>query len=369
MIRAAVLGGAGLAGVAVVGCASKGESPQVTSGPAPTSTQVPPVQLVTPEPGLARIGWVQLKPPGEIPSARVQHSLVWNEADGQVYLFGGRSAGTPLGDLWTFNVDDPAWTQVQTEGPSPGARFGHRAVFDPAGGRILVLGGQVAETFLDDLWAFTSRDNTWSRIAVVGTPPARQGAGVALDTDSGRLYVTHGVGNQGYLDDTWVLDLASATWEEISAPAGGPSKRGLLRAVWYPSGERLMIFGGESSEQPLLGDLWSFDPTSRSWEELPQGEPSPEPRKQYGALYASDRDWMLMYGGASEGTDLNDLWFYVLAQKGWGYASSYGTDPGGRSGHDLAFVPRRASTILFGGVKMGQEMQDVWEVGLGRPQV
>jgi len=369
MLHAALLGGAGLAGVAIAGCGGGEESPQPTSEPAPMSTEGPPVLLTTPEPGLARTGWVQLKPSGELPAARVQHSLVWDDAAGQVYLFGGSSAGTLLDDLWAFNVDSPAWTRVQPEGPSPPARFGHSAVFDPGEGRMLVLGGQAGETFFNDLWAFTSRDNAWAQITPAGAlPTPRQGAGVALDTEAGRLYVTHGVSNQGYLDDTWVLDLASAAWEEVSAPAGRPSKRGLLRAVWYPSGGRLVVFGGESAEQPLLGDVWSFDPVSRVWEELPPGERSPKPRKQYGAVYVPDREWMLIFGGAGEGVNFKDLWFYVPPDVGWGYISTFGVDPGSRSGHDLAFVPRRLSVILFGGVRMGQEMQEVWELGVGKPE-
>jgi hypothetical protein len=60
------------------------------------------------------------------------------------------------------------------------------------------------------------------------------------------------------------------------------------------------------------------------------------------------------------------MWFYVPSAKGWGSISPYGKNPEDRRSHDLAFVPHRLSVILFGGMKGEQEVQEVWEMGLGR---
>jgi hypothetical protein len=371
VLRATLLGGAGLAGFAIAGCggkeATKEETIEPTPGPEVTPTERPPIEITTPEPGLARLGWVQLEPSGEPPSPRLYHSLVWDDTEGQVCLFGGRSTGIPLNDLWALNVDEPAWSQVQPGGPLPPARFGQNAVFDPQERRMLIFGGQAGEAFFNDLWAFTSQDNAWTEITPAGPRPApRQGAGAALDTGAGRLYVTHGLTTQGYLDDTWALDLTSATWEDLSPSAGRPPKRCFSRAVWDSTSGRLLLYAGESGEKPFLGDLWAFDPVSRVWEELPQGDSSPPPRSQYGAVCLPDRGWMLIFGGAGEGGNLRDLWYYVPSLKGWGSISPYGRNLGARKGHDLAFVPHRLSVIVFGGVRAGQEVQEVWEMGLGQ---
>jgi hypothetical protein len=369
VLRATLLGGAGLAGIAIVGCGGKEETTEPTLGPEVTPTEQPPIQLITPEAGLARIGWVQLTPSGDSPSPRVYHSLVWDDAEGRARLFGGRSTGTPLNDLWALNVDNPAWEQVQPEGPLPPARFGHNAVFDSREQRMLVFGGQAGEAFFNDLWAFASQDNAWTEITPAGpTPAPRQGAGAALDAEAGRLYVTHGLTAQGYLDDTWALDLTSATWEDLSPSTARPAKRCFVRAVWDPASGRLLLFGGESSEKTLLGDLWAFDPASRVWEELPPEDRSPPARSQYGAVLVPDRGWMLIFGGAGEGGTFLDIRLYIPSESGWGHITTYGKNPGGRRGHDLAFVPHRLSVVLFGGGRSDQEMQDVWELGLGRPE-
>lgn len=369
VLRATLLGGAGLAGIAIVGCGGKEETTEPTLGPEVTPTERPLAQLMTPEPGLGRIGWVQLTPSGESPSPRLYHSLVWDDAEGRVRLFGGSSAGTPLNDLWALNVDNPAWEQAQPGGPLPPARFGHNAVFDSREQRMLIFGGQAGEAFFNDLWAFASQGNAWTEITPAGpTPAPRQGAAAALDAEAGRLYVTHGLTAQGYLDDTWALDLASATWEDISPPTVRPAKRCFVHAVWDPASGRLLMFGGESSEKAFLGDLWAFDPASRAWEELPPDGRSPPPRSQCGVVFLADRGWMLVFGGASEKANFYDMWFYVPSDRGWGYVTPYGKNPGGRRGHDLAFVPNRLSVILFGGVRRDQEKQEVWELGLGRPQ-
>jgi hypothetical protein len=231
---------------------------------------------------------------------------------------------------------------------------------------MLVFGGQAGEVFFNDLWAFTAQDDAWTEVSPAGPRPApRQGAGAALDTEAGRLYVTHGLTTQGYLDDTWALDLTSATWEDLSPPSGRPPKRCFLRTVWDASSGRLLLFGGESGEKPVLGDLWAFDPVSRVWEELPPGANSPPPRSQFGAVYVPDREWMLIFGGAAEEGNLRDLRFYVFPAKGWGSISPYGGQPGARRSHDMAFVPHRLSVIVFGGVRAGQEVQELWELGIG----
>jgi hypothetical protein len=372
VLRATLLGGAGLAGIAIVGCGGKEATKEATSeptlGPGATPTEGPQVELTTPEPGLAPIGWAQLEPPGEQPSPRVHHSLVWDDAEGRLYLFGGSSAGTPLNDLWALNPDEPAWTQVQPGAPLPPARFGHNAVFDSQERRMLIFGGQAGGAFFNDLWAFTSQDNAWTVITPGGPLPApRQGAGAVLDTEAGRLYVTHGLATQGYLDDTWALDLTSATWEDISPPSGRPPKRCFPRAAWDPPSGRLLLFAGENSEQPFLGDLWAFDPVSRVWEELPPGRRTPPPRSQYGAAYVPDRGWMLIFGGAGQDGNLRDLWFWVPSAKGWGMITPSDSKPGARRSHDMAFAPSRLSAIVFGGVRAGQEVQEVWELGIGPP--
>ena len=373
MLRATLFGGAGLAGIAIVGCggkeATKVETIEPTRGSEGTPTAPPLVQLMTPEPGLARLGWIQLEPSGESPSPRVHHSLVWDDAQGRVSLFGGRSAGAPLDDLWALDLDGPAWEQVQPEGRLPPARSGHNAVFDAGEQQMVIFGGQGGEAFFNDLWAFTSQDNAWTEVTAAGPiPAARQGAGAALDTEAGRLYVTHGLAVQGYLDDTWALDLASATWVDLSPPTGRPPKRCFVRTVWDPPSGRLLLFGGESGETPFFGDLWAFDPVRRAWEELPPGDRSPPPRSQFGAVLVPDREWMLIFGGAGEGGNLRDAWFYVPSAKGWGSIAPYGSKPGARRSHDMAFVPQRLSVVVFGGVRAGQEVQEVWEFGLGRPE-
>jgi hypothetical protein len=264
-------------------------------------------------------------------------------------------------------VDPPAWTRLQPQGLTPPPRFGHNAVFDPRDERVLVFAGQAGDAFLNDLWAFAPQDNVWTAISAAGTaPPPRQGAGAALDEDAGRLYVTHGLTAGGYVDDTWALDLASATWEEVTPSDRRPPPRSWTRAAWDPSGKRLFLFGGEAADQSPLGDLWAFDPEAGTWEEVPQGDRVPSPRSQHAAVFLPDREWLLVFGGV--GTEDNLIWFYVPSVKGWGTITPYVKEPGDRAGHDMVFVPPRFSIVLFGGTEGGQEVQELWELGVEAPE-
>ena len=68
-------------------------------------------------------------------------------------------------------------------------------------------------------------------------------------------------------------------WKQLSDPddAGPtPPARSLGTAIYDPTGNRIIVFGGQMGA--FLNDLWAFNLASNSWVELaPQGTP-PTPR-------------------------------------------------------------------------------------------
>jgi hypothetical protein len=259
-LRGALLSAAGASAVAL-GCGDDGDEPD----PPPTTVAEPTTPtLPSPSPGAAA-GWRQIEVAAG-PSARRDHSLTWDAQARRVYLFGGRSGGSPLADLWSLDPDAPTWQQLAPSGEGPAARFGHNAVFD-AEGRLLVFGGQGAGAeFFDDVWTYVPAENRWEPLDAGAGPASRYGAGAALDAN-GALWITHGFTFMGRFDDTW--SLAGGAWQEASPPEGPrPIERCLLRAAFDDAGGRLIIFGGQTDSDPFLGDTWSFDVATRTWSEL-----------------------------------------------------------------------------------------------------
>jgi hypothetical protein len=95
--------------------------------------------------------WTQLLPSGTAPSARRNHSAIYDPNANRTIVFGGTS-GAPLGDLWSLALTGaPEWVQMAPSGSAPSARFGHSAVFVPGQNAVYVFGGR-AISDQNDLW-------------------------------------------------------------------------------------------------------------------------------------------------------------------------------------------------------------------------
>jgi hypothetical protein len=96
---------------------------------------------------------------GAAPPARMGATLTFAPSADLAVLYGGYDGHDELGDVWALDYADPAaprWASLSPafEGPGPGERSGHSAVWDGAGNRILYYGG-LRNTFqvLQDTWA------------------------------------------------------------------------------------------------------------------------------------------------------------------------------------------------------------------------
>lgn len=98
--------------------------------------------------------WLLQTPPGAVPPSRMGHSAVYDPTQNRMIVFGGTSiidfteqTYTRLGDLWELNnanglTGTPTWNQLSQIGTLPGPRTYHRAAFDSANQRMIVLGGR-----------------------------------------------------------------------------------------------------------------------------------------------------------------------------------------------------------------------------------
>ena len=186
---------------------------------------------------------------------------------------------------------------------------------------------------------------------------------------TGRMLITHGFTNSGRFDDTWSLDLAGGSWTDISPSTKRPVERCLMRSAWDPRRERLLMFGGQTTATPFLGDLWALEPNG--WREI-AAEPRPSPRTFYAMAFdrllrviqegVIIRDRLIIFGGNSQGGAMNDLWFFDSPSESWSQATPEGEPPSPRFGHDAVVVGR--SLFVFGGNDGSNDLNDLWELTL-----
>jgi hypothetical protein len=309
--------------------------------------------------------WIALATSAARPAARRDHSLTFDADRGLLYLFGGRAQGVALDDLWTFDLATAAWSEASLAGAKPPARFGHNAFYDAVQRRLVVAMGQAGSTFFNDVWAFDPATLSWvERGAGSGERPAvRYGAGGAYDPGGNRFLVSHGFTDNGRFDDTWVFDLATEAWSQIGTSGGVPLKRCLTRAVWETSSQQLLLFGGQSDENPFLGDFWSLDVARGVWTQK-QAATLPGPRNLYGAAADPSGQHWYFFGGSTPDGMAADTWGYDMLQDAWSRIEGFdGPDiPLARSGPDIAAIGN--SLYLFGGNHGGADLDDAWVLQL-----
>ena len=300
---------------------------------------------------------------GNVPGAR-SNSVSWIDSSGNLWLFGGNSAGAGggLNDLWKFNPSTDEWTWVDgsntawatgvygtlgtpSAGNVPGAR-GSAASWIDKSGNLWLFGGEGYSGNFNDLWEYNPTAKTWTWVSGSNTGGA---AGI--------------YGTQG-----------------VAAASNVPGGRS-VSVTWIDGSGNLWLFGGGG-----LNDLWEFSPTTKMWTWVSGSNTAGAagvygtqgvalannvPGARGGAVSWFDGSGNLwLFGGQgydSTGTlgDLNDLWEFSITGKTWTWVSGsntanavgvYGTQgvasannvPGERS-YSVSWIDGSGNLWLFGG--------------------
>jgi hypothetical protein len=212
------------------------------------------------------------------PPIRQGPMLAWDPASAQMLLFGGFiSYPSPLNDTWTWNGS--TWTQVDDAGDpgctnactsSPPARQAGGMAFDQATGQLLLFGGANATTSLNDTWLWSG--TTWSQAddssdpgctsSCTNSPLGRDRVLLVDDPVTATFVVFGGIGSSTY-DDTWSWN--GSSWTEVgfdgSCTATCPQSPPARQAEWGdfdPGTGQLIEFGGGNGGT-YFGDTWAWD--------------------------------------------------------------------------------------------------------------
>lgn len=337
-------------------------APVATPPPTEGASPEPEPEPSAPEASLTPTAWRELAAGGEVPGPREDHTWTLDPAGDSAYLFGGRNRGDASDELWRYDLAAGTWTRLAAAGAPP-ARFGHVAVWAEGVG-LVIWSGQVGSTFFSDIWAYDPAADAWRELAATGdVPPARYGSCGGIGPD-GRLWISHGfTADQGRFSDTRAYDFSSDSWADVTVDGRRPVERCLHDCLWTADG-RLLVYAGQTTGVPAIGDLWALDPQAATWTRADGPEP---PARQLYAL-ASVGDSAFVFGGGSEDQQmLNDLWRLDLAELTWSQPQLSGSGPSARAGATLLADPARSRLLLFGGTTGDAELNDLWELSLDLP--
>jgi hypothetical protein len=359
--------------------------------------------------------WVDPRPPNmyedrwyptntALPDGRV---LVLSGLEGvQVCAFGGaNSSGTANNDFVLFGLRGIPVHTTPVDATPPGARQDHTAIFDHAitgsncpgntSGfrhlqRMIVFGGYETSSSspLGDVWALSRTvlsEWSWTQVTpdpdpVHGVPSARSAhTAVFCGTDSS-MVVYGGLDASGTaLDDVWKLYLYRAPisscawrgyWRRLSVGGDTDLKRYNHTAVYDSDQNRMLVFGGRTTGGYASTNVWSLSLTGTpTWTTLSLTGTPPSAREGHAAIYdrftSSTSPRMLVFGGRNGSTFHNSV--HVLSGGDWSSLATTGTPPSGRADFSLThdtYAYSNNRLILFGGESTSGITGDVWDLRL-----
>lgn len=305
--------------------------------------------------------WDKLDPAGE-PQPRARHAMVYDPATQKVILFGGFNvSNTALSDVQTYDSATNTWTELSPSGPAPEARGGHAMVYDTYGQQVILFGGQTSQAGFNDTWVYDPVVESWTQLNPAGElPPARAEHAMAFDPHTRKVVVFGGyAGGSTSLDDTWVYDLATNSWTEMSFDHTQPlpSARSRHAMVYDPANDRAVLFGGFEQDGTIRDDIWTYDVTANIWKRYYARGHEIYERGDMAMVYHPGCSSIVMFGGQNgrqSGTGSvwnypNALFAYDVTSNSWAKVISADRTPYGRSGHAMVYDSDTGTIIMFGG--------------------
>ena len=210
---------------------------------------------------LAKETWQELTVSSNRPVPRYGTSAIVDAQNNRMIISHGFSSAGRFDDTWAFDLTQHTWTNITpSSGPKPLKRCLHDAIFDEANNRMLLFGG-CSSGFgpcpQGDLWTFNLANHTWAELQPASeTPSARGNPALIYDAANKQMFLFGGATTQA-TDDTWRCDVTTQTWKSLSIQGKMPLARWSHDAVIDTTSRRLLIFGGTNGAV-RFNDLWAL---------------------------------------------------------------------------------------------------------------
>ena len=238
--------------------------------------------------------WKDIQPTGNIPVGRYYHGAA--AENGKMYIFfGADGQGGVHSDSWVYDPNNNTWTEI-TAGGGPNPRQQHTAT-SLGDGRIVVFGGREQWAYADAYaWIYNTTTGNWTQGS--GLPAGSRYFHGAVN-NNGKVYIFGGQTDAGYSNEMWKYNPDTDTWTEIDQGATLPSQR-QIPVIVSELQNLIWLYGGEEGHgRTFINDLWEFDVTASTWQQLPD---PPYTRKLTDAEMSGDDD-IVIFGGRNENND------------------------------------------------------------------
>lgn len=150
------------------------------------------------------------------------------------------------------------------------------------------------------------------------------------------------------------------TWTFLTPGGVSPGNRLDHSAVWDSQNNRMLLFGGYQAGS-ILNDVQSYN--GSSWVKLTVTGDSPSGREFHSTAWDSTNNRILLFGGfaltcTGAVSDTNDLW--AFDGTGWTKINPSDTPPGPRRYHNTVWDTKNNRLLMFGGTSFGVYKDELW---------
>ena len=295
--------------------------------------------------------WSNLAIPG--PAGRYGHDVDCDAIGHRMFIGFGYDGAQFRTDTWALSLSgSPAWSEIQPGIPAP--RTDHTAIYDPVRHRMVMFGGTTSLTYspgTNETWALELYSGgVWEHLVPAGTPPSsRSGSSAIYDPVRDRMVVFGGGGTH----EVWQLALSGApTWSSMMPSGTAPSSRDRQTAIYDPVRDRMIIFGGDAAaDGASLNDAWtlSLNGATPAWTKLAMLGTPPAVRYGHSAIYDPVRDRMLVFGGWTASRDQGTWALSLSGAPTWTQLSTAGSPPGYPESITAIYDSDRDRMVCYGG--------------------
>ncbi|XP_018540479.1 kelch repeat-containing protein isoform X2 [Lates calcarifer] len=255
------------------------------------------------------------------PSGRWGQTLCPIDAQTAI-LIGGQGARMQFckDPMWKLCTEDTSWVAAETlaEGPTPEARIGHTAVYDPDSKRIFVFGGSKNKKWFNDVHILDTQSWKWTMVEAQGKVPPL--AYHSCSMFRGELFVLGGVFPRpnpepdGCSDSLYIFDPHLSIWYEPIVTGDKPSPRSGHSACVMQE-RKIYVFGGWDTPV-CYNDMYMLDLGLMEFSAVKTTGKAPSPRSWHGSAVLSDTKF-LIHGGYNGNNALSDTFVFDIDTNSW----------------------------------------------------
>lgn len=298
------------------------------------------------------------------PSARANHVAVYNEDSKEMVVFGEHDSLDSF--VYVLDLVMNSWSIPVTTGPS--LRTGHAAIVDTSQKRMIIFGGKSGSTYLNDVWEWNLSQKEWSALSSTGTAPAARINHTAIyDSLRDRMIIFGGNSGSGtnFYNDVSILDLTKspAEWSALSTGGNVPVGRIGHSAIYDTANDTMVVYGGLTGSS-VVNEVYSLDLATNLWTKVTTTGDVPAGSMKHTTVYDSDTQKMILFGGTDLFSYMDKAYTFDLSSNEFEEIYPGGSQPDQRARHSAIYDKTNKRMIIFAGYDGGAYLRDIYALYL-----